>query len=100
VPRPVCCSARLTEKSSRHRREAGRRPGGFFLYVEDFRAAYVRMASAAVQFLTLTAHRASIEPYGHVAAFLGIVDNKWDLIGPVLQDRQLAPATYKIEVAR
>jgi len=51
---------------------------GFFLRVEDFDAAYARMASAGVRFLT--APRAG--PYGHVALFLDIAGNKWDLIGP------------------
>ena len=53
---------------------------GFFLDVEDFHAAYARMASAGVQFLT--APRTA--PYGHVAVFLDIAGNKWDLIGPAL----------------
>jgi catechol 2,3-dioxygenase-like lactoylglutathione lyase family enzyme len=51
---------------------------GFFLDVEDFAAAYARMASAGVQFLTAP----RTEPYGHVAVFLDIAGNKWDLIGP------------------
>ena len=51
---------------------------GFFLRVEDFGAAYARMAAAGVRFLT--APRA--EPYGQVAVFLDIAGNKWDLIGP------------------
>ena len=51
---------------------------GFFLHVEDFGAAYARMAAAGVRFLT--APRA--EPYGQVAVFLDIAGNKWDLIGP------------------
>ena len=59
------------------RQAAGR--VGFFLHVEDFDAAYARMAAAGVRFLT--APRA--EPYGHVAVFLDIAGNKWDLIGPV-----------------
>ena len=50
----------------------------FFLHVEDFDAAYARMAVAGVRFLT--APRA--EPYGRVAVFLDIAGNKWDLIGP------------------
>jgi catechol 2,3-dioxygenase-like lactoylglutathione lyase family enzyme len=58
------------------RQAAGR--VGFFLHVEDFGAAYARMASAGVRFLT--APRA--EPYGQVAVFLDIAGNKWDLIGP------------------
>jgi catechol 2,3-dioxygenase-like lactoylglutathione lyase family enzyme len=51
---------------------------GFFLHVEDFDAAYARMASAGVQFLTAP----RTEPYGRVAVFADIVGNKWDLIGP------------------
>jgi catechol 2,3-dioxygenase-like lactoylglutathione lyase family enzyme len=51
---------------------------GFFLHVEDFDAAYARMASVGVRFVT--APRA--EPYGRVAVFLDIAGNKWDLIGP------------------
>jgi catechol 2,3-dioxygenase-like lactoylglutathione lyase family enzyme len=52
---------------------------GFFLRVDDFDAAYERMTAAGVRFLT--APRA--EPYGHVAVFLDIAGNKWDLLGPV-----------------
>jgi catechol 2,3-dioxygenase-like lactoylglutathione lyase family enzyme len=51
---------------------------GFFLHVEDFDAAYARMASRGVQFLT----GPRTEPYGTVAVFLDICGNKWDLIGP------------------
>ena len=51
---------------------------GFFLHVEDFDAAYARMASAGVQFLTAP----RTEPYGRVAVFVDIAGNKWDLIGP------------------
>ncbi len=51
---------------------------GFFLYVEDFDISHARMASAGVQFLTAP----RTEPYGHVAVFLDIAGNKWDLIGP------------------
>ena len=50
---------------------------GFFLHVEDFDAAYARMASAGVQFLTVP----RTEPYGQVSVFADIVGNKWDLIG-------------------
>jgi hypothetical protein len=45
---------------------------GFFLHVEDFDAAYARMASAGVQFLTAS----RTEPYGCVAVFLDIAGNK------------------------
>lgn len=58
-------------------KQAGGRVG-FFLHVEDFDAAFARMTSAGVQFLT--ARRT--EPYGLVAVFLDIAGNKWDLIGP------------------
>lgn len=55
---------------------AGR--AGFFLQVEDFDAAYLRMTSAGVRFVG--APRA--EPYGRVAVFLDIAGNRWDLLGP------------------
>jgi len=58
------------------RQAAGR--VGFFLQVEDFDAAYVRMTSAGVQFVRAP----RTEPYGRVAVFLDIAGNKWDLIGP------------------
>jgi catechol 2,3-dioxygenase-like lactoylglutathione lyase family enzyme len=51
---------------------------GFFLHVEDFGAAYARMTSRGVQFLT----EPRTEPYGRVAVFLDIAGNKWDLLGP------------------
>jgi predicted enzyme related to lactoylglutathione lyase len=51
---------------------------GFFLQVEDFGAAYARMASRGVRFLT----EPRTEPYGQVAVFLDISGNKWDLLGP------------------
>jgi catechol 2,3-dioxygenase-like lactoylglutathione lyase family enzyme len=51
---------------------------GFFLQVEDFGAAYLRMVSAGVEFLTPPRS----EPYGRVAVFRDIAGNKWDLIGP------------------
>jgi catechol 2,3-dioxygenase-like lactoylglutathione lyase family enzyme len=52
---------------------------GFFLQVEDFDAAYRRMAAAGVEFAT----EPRDEPYGRVAVFLDISGNRWDLIGPV-----------------
>jgi len=53
---------------------------GFFLHVDEFNAAYTRMTSAGVRFVT----EPRTEPYGQVAVFLDIAGNKWDLIGPVL----------------
>jgi catechol 2,3-dioxygenase-like lactoylglutathione lyase family enzyme len=55
---------------------------GFFLHVEDFDVAYTRMSSAGVEFVRAPRR----EPNGRVAVFLDIAGNKWDLIGPVLQD--------------
>jgi len=51
---------------------------GFFLRVEDFDAAYARMASAGVEFVSPP----RTEPYGRVAVFLDIAGNRWDLLGP------------------
>ncbi|HEX3923814.1 MAG TPA: VOC family protein [Streptosporangiaceae bacterium] len=51
---------------------------GFFLNVDDFDAAYQRMAAAGVRF----AGPPRDEPYGQVAVFTDIAGNKWDLIGP------------------
>ena len=51
---------------------------GFFLQVEDFDAAYLRMTSAGVRF----AGAPRTEPYGRVAVFLDIAGNRWDLLGP------------------
>lgn len=51
---------------------------GFFLHVEDFQAAYERMAAAGVQFVRAP----RTEPYGDVAVFVDIAGNRWDLIGP------------------
>jgi catechol 2,3-dioxygenase-like lactoylglutathione lyase family enzyme len=51
---------------------------GFFLHVQDFQAAYARMAAAGVQFVKAP----RTEPYGRVAVFLDIAGNKWDLTGP------------------
>ena len=46
--------------------------------VDDYDAAYARMAAAGVQFVTAP----RTEPYGQVAVFLDIAGNKWDLLGP------------------
>jgi catechol 2,3-dioxygenase-like lactoylglutathione lyase family enzyme len=50
---------------------------GFFLRADDFDAAYQRMTSAGVQFLTPPRS----EPYGRVAVFRDIAGNRWDLLG-------------------
>lgn len=51
---------------------------GLFLRVEDFDAAYQRMADAAVRFVS----GPRVEPYGKVAVFLDLEGNRWDLLGP------------------
>ncbi len=52
---------------------------GFFLRVDDFEAAYDRMVSAGVEFLTAP----RTEEYGRVVVFMDICGNRWDLLGPV-----------------
>jgi len=51
---------------------------GFFVRVDDFEAAYQRMTSAGVEFLSDPRD----EPYGRVAVFRDIAGNRWDLLGP------------------
>jgi catechol 2,3-dioxygenase-like lactoylglutathione lyase family enzyme len=51
---------------------------GFFLRVDDFDAAYERMVSAGVTFVTAP----RIKPYGRVVVFLDLAGNRWDLLGP------------------
>jgi catechol 2,3-dioxygenase-like lactoylglutathione lyase family enzyme len=50
---------------------------GFFLRVDDFDAAYDRMVTAGVTFLSPPENR----PYGRLAVFADIAGNKWDLLG-------------------
>lgn len=50
---------------------------GFFLRVDDFDAAYQRMAEAGVTFV----REPRTQPYGRVAVFLDIAGNRWDLLG-------------------
>lgn len=52
---------------------------GFFLEVEDFDAAYSRMISVGVRFLTAPRQ----EAYGRVAVFVDVAGNKWDLLSSV-----------------
>jgi catechol 2,3-dioxygenase-like lactoylglutathione lyase family enzyme len=58
-------------------KQAGGRVG-FFLRVDDFDDAYLRMSADGVQFVGPP----RTEPYGRVAVFLDIAGNKWDLLGP------------------
>ncbi|QKW37792.1 VOC family protein [Actinomadura sp. NAK00032] len=50
---------------------------GFFLRVDDFDAAYERMAAAGVEFVGLPRS----EEYGRVVVFLDVAGNRWDLLG-------------------
>ena len=50
---------------------------GMFLRVDDFEAAYERMAAAGVQFVSPP----RTEPYGRLAVFLDLEGNRWDLLG-------------------
>jgi catechol 2,3-dioxygenase-like lactoylglutathione lyase family enzyme len=72
----------LAQADGDHQRDAvgGQFAGrvGLFLRVDDFAAAYERMTSAGVEFLTSP----RTEPYGQVAVFADIAGNRWDLLGP------------------
>src|SRR3954454_1555438 len=50
---------------------------GAFLRVDDFDAAYDQIRGAGVEFVS----EPRAEPYGHVAVFLDIAGNRWDLLG-------------------
>ena len=51
---------------------------GMFLCVDNFAAAYQRMVTAGVQFVSPPRD----EPYGRLAVFLDLEGNRWDLLGP------------------
>lgn len=51
---------------------------GLFLRVDDFAAAYDRMRSAGVAFVS----EPRDEPYGQLAVFSDPAGNRWDLLGP------------------
>jgi len=51
---------------------------GLFLRVDDFEAAYARMRSMGVEFVTEPRQ----EQYGKVVVFVDIAGNRWDLLGP------------------
>ena len=51
---------------------------GLFLRVDDFAAAYERLAAAGVRFVSPPRD----EPYGRLAVFLDLEGNRWDLLGP------------------
>jgi catechol 2,3-dioxygenase-like lactoylglutathione lyase family enzyme len=51
---------------------------GLFLRVDDFDAMYERMRAAGVEFVG----EPRSERYGHVAVFVDVAGNRWDLQGP------------------
>ncbi len=51
---------------------------GFFLRVDDFDAAYARMAKYGVEFVG----EPRSERYGQVVVFRDVAGNRWDLLGP------------------
>lgn len=51
---------------------------GFFLQVQDFDAAYTRLAAAGASFDEEPRH----ESYGSVVVFRDLYGNRWDLIEP------------------
>ncbi|MEV0135250.1 VOC family protein [Dactylosporangium sp. NPDC050688] len=55
---------------------------GFFLQVDDFGAAFERMRAAGVEFVGSPRS----EVYGQVVVFVDIAGNKWDLLGPPVQN--------------
>ena len=55
---------------------------GFFLRVDDFRTAYEQMVAARIEFISPP----RAESYGQVAVFLDLEGNRWDLLGPVIED--------------
>ncbi|MET7425738.1 VOC family protein [Dactylosporangium sp. NPDC005555] len=56
---------------------------GFFLKVDDFAAAVRRMEASGVEFVGVPRS----EPYGQVVVFVDIAGNKWDLLGPPVEDQ-------------
>ena len=55
---------------------------GLFLRVDDFDAAYRRLAAAGVTFVNAP----RTEPYGRIVVFQDLEGNRWDLLGPALAD--------------
>ena len=55
---------------------------GLFLRVDDFDAAYRRLAAAGVTFVNAP----RTEPYGRIVVFQDLEGNRWDLLGPTLAD--------------
>jgi catechol 2,3-dioxygenase-like lactoylglutathione lyase family enzyme len=66
---------------ARQRGRIGEQVGGrvgFFLYADDFEAAFERMTAAGVEFASPPRN----EPYGQVCVFVDVAGNRWDLLGP------------------
>ncbi len=85
-PRGADGAALLLAKASgpKQAERVGDQTGGrvfLFLETSDIAAARVRMEAAGVRFMEATRK----EPYGKVAVFIDLYDNRWDLIEPVAQ---------------
>ena len=57
---------------------------GLFLRVDDFESLYSRMVAAGVEFESPPRS----EPYGRIAVFLDLEGNRWDLLGPRIDDTE------------
>ena len=55
---------------------------GLFLRVDNFDAAYRRLAAAGVTFVNAP----RTEPYGRIVVFQDLEGNRWDLLGPAPAD--------------
>jgi predicted enzyme related to lactoylglutathione lyase len=53
-----------------------------FLRVDDFDTAHARLVDAGVTFVRTP----RTEPFGKVAVFVDIAGNRWDLLGPRLDE--------------
>jgi catechol 2,3-dioxygenase-like lactoylglutathione lyase family enzyme len=64
--------------------DIGKAAGGrvaYFLHVDDFAATHASLVHRGVQFCEIP----RCEPYGMVAVFEDLYQNRWDLLGPVSQ---------------
>lgn len=85
-PRGADGAALLLAKASgpKQTERVGDQTGGrvfLFLETSDIAASRVRMEAAGVRFMEATRE----EPYGKVAVFIDLYDNRWGLIEPVAQ---------------
>ncbi|MCP3937378.1 MAG: VOC family protein [Actinomycetia bacterium] len=55
---------------------------GLFLRVDDFDTTFDRMSSYGVEFVG----KPRDEPYGKLVVFVDVAGNKWDLLGPSMEE--------------